>query len=420
MLIPRNTQQTVKFLVIRTILQAIISAGRPIVYSISPGVRANPLMATLVNSVVNMYRITGDDWDTWHDLQSHFDVARDFAAAGLIGAPGLLGFSWPDLDMLPIGFLTDPGADHGPNRLSRLSLEEQRTQMTLWAMARSPLMFGGDMVNVDDTTIDILTNQIALEINGNSYGNTEVQISGVLQHYTPSVKLLDCNDAAGTYWNLRSGSRSKNTLKLCWIQKELIDGGCFYWKPSSAAFTAGKQNKISTQQFRAGRVLIHENWPSCLEALGNDQNTFSPCSQQRTQIWHVTPDKKLVNQRTKLCAVVNQLNYTGSIAEQRHFDTRIWMARGLGGEFYVAFFNLQKWSADISVPLIGIVEEGLKLSRATNYTNSIRQWVDSRMDYQCKGKEAWSDQEVEAGSGILHATLPPHGCALFSLQCNLS
>ncbi|MCO5600396.1 hypothetical protein L7F22_054508 [Adiantum nelumboides] len=317
--------------------------------------------------------ITGDDWDTWHDLQSHFDVARDFAAAGLIGAPGLLGFSWPDLDMLPIGFLTDPGADHGPNRLSRLSLEEQRTQMTLWAMARSPLMFGGDMVNVDDTTIDILTNQIALEINGNSYGNTEVQISGVEQHDTPSVKLL-------------------------------------------GSFTARKQNKITTQQFRAGRVLIHENWPSCLEALVNAQNTFSPCSQQRTQIWHVKPDKKLVNQRTKLCAVVNQLNYTGS--KQRHFDTRIWMARGLGGDFYVAFFNLQKRSVDISVPLIGIVEEGLKLSRATNYTNLIRQWVDSRMDYQCKGKEAWSNQDVEAGSGILHAILPPHGCALFSLQCS--
>ena len=34
---------------------------------------------------------------------------RDFATANLIGANGLNGKSWPDLDMLPIGWLTDPG-----------------------------------------------------------------------------------------------------------------------------------------------------------------------------------------------------------------------------------------------------------------------------------------------------------------------
>ena len=34
---------------------------------------------------------------------------RDFAAAKLIGADGLHGQSWPDLDMLPFGWLTDAG-----------------------------------------------------------------------------------------------------------------------------------------------------------------------------------------------------------------------------------------------------------------------------------------------------------------------
>lgn len=47
-------------------------------------------------------------------------------------------------------------------------------QMTLWAMAKSPLMFGGDMINIDNATIDILTNPVALEINANSFGNMEV------------------------------------------------------------------------------------------------------------------------------------------------------------------------------------------------------------------------------------------------------
>ncbi|KAI6694940.1 hypothetical protein NL676_022650 [Syzygium grande] len=74
-------------------------------------------------------RITADDWDSWGDVASHFDVARDFSAAKMIGASGLLGKSWPDLDMLPLGYLTDPGSNEGPHRRCRLNLKEQRTQV---------------------------------------------------------------------------------------------------------------------------------------------------------------------------------------------------------------------------------------------------------------------------------------------------
>lgn len=141
--------------------QAISRTGRPMVYSLSPGVRATPKMAKEVASLTHMYRVTSDDWDLWWEVLLHFPVARldsvniepgsahnyvtiffyclrvergsmsdikhsqvsrfwwnyfwlfhyrDFAAAGLIGAPGLQGgLSWPDLDMLPLGWLTDPG-----------------------------------------------------------------------------------------------------------------------------------------------------------------------------------------------------------------------------------------------------------------------------------------------------------------------
>lgn len=43
---------------------------------------------------------------------------RDFAAANMIGAKGLRGKSWPDLDMLPFGWLTDPGKNIKSNFLS--------------------------------------------------------------------------------------------------------------------------------------------------------------------------------------------------------------------------------------------------------------------------------------------------------------
>lgn len=59
-------------------MQVLKELNRPILYSLSPGTSATPALAKKVNGLVNMYRITGDDWDTWGDVTSHFNVARYF------------------------------------------------------------------------------------------------------------------------------------------------------------------------------------------------------------------------------------------------------------------------------------------------------------------------------------------------------
>jgi hypothetical protein len=46
--------------------------------------------------------------------------------------------------------------------------------MTLWAIAKSPLMFGGDLRYLDDTTFALLTNVLVLQMNAHSTGNTQV------------------------------------------------------------------------------------------------------------------------------------------------------------------------------------------------------------------------------------------------------
>ncbi|KAF5190903.1 Melibiase family protein [Thalictrum thalictroides] len=61
----------------------------PILYSLSPGTSATPTIPKDVSSLVNMYMITGDDWDTWGDVSAHFNVSRAFAAAHMIGDKGL-------------------------------------------------------------------------------------------------------------------------------------------------------------------------------------------------------------------------------------------------------------------------------------------------------------------------------------------
>ena len=46
-------------------------------------------------------------------------------------------------------------------------------QMTLWAMAKSPLMYGGDVRKLDQTTYNLITNPTLLEINSFSSNNME-------------------------------------------------------------------------------------------------------------------------------------------------------------------------------------------------------------------------------------------------------
>jgi hypothetical protein len=48
-----------------------------------------------IMGVVNMYRVTGDDWDSWAALKGHFDVAAWAANQSLVGRAGLRGQSWP-------------------------------------------------------------------------------------------------------------------------------------------------------------------------------------------------------------------------------------------------------------------------------------------------------------------------------------
>src|SRR5262249_49497614 len=77
---------------------------------------------------------------------------------------------WPDADMLPLGRI-GIRAERGSDRLTRFTRDEQRTLIALWSIARSPLMFGGDLPSNDEFTLSLLTNDEILAANqaaGNS------------------------------------------------------------------------------------------------------------------------------------------------------------------------------------------------------------------------------------------------------------
>jgi hypothetical protein len=82
---------------------AITRSGRPMVYSLSPGV-SDAAKAREIAPFVNMYRLTGDVWDNFK-LPAALADLEFITQSGLSGAAGLNGSSWPDMDMLPFGYI---------------------------------------------------------------------------------------------------------------------------------------------------------------------------------------------------------------------------------------------------------------------------------------------------------------------------
>ena len=65
------------------------------------------------------------------------------------------------------------------HRNSRLTADEQRTVMTLWSIARSPLILGGDLPSLDKdpATLALLTNDAVLDVDQHSVKNRQVSLT---------------------------------------------------------------------------------------------------------------------------------------------------------------------------------------------------------------------------------------------------
>ncbi len=143
------------------------------VLSLSPGPTAIE-HHTEVGNLAQMWRVSNDIWDLWIGnsdfpigIKSQFDNAALWAQ---YTKPG----NWPDLDMLPIGELR-PYPDVGPGpRHTRFTAAEQQTQLSLWALARSPLIVGANLTLLDKDTLRLLGNADILKIDQTAKGSRQV------------------------------------------------------------------------------------------------------------------------------------------------------------------------------------------------------------------------------------------------------
>ena len=143
--------------------KALKATGRPIVYSFCQyGWDAVWEWAPSVGG--NLWRTTGDiypAWDRMYAIVSQQDGLESYAGPG----------HWNDPDMLEVGN-------------GKLSVEENRSHFTWWAMLAAPLLAGNDLPNMKPAIHDILTNRDVIAIDQDplgkqgkkAYANGEVEV----------------------------------------------------------------------------------------------------------------------------------------------------------------------------------------------------------------------------------------------------
>ncbi|MEO6845604.1 MAG: NPCBM/NEW2 domain-containing protein [Ginsengibacter sp.] len=149
----------------------------------------------------NCWRTTGDLIDTWGSLsETGFTQAGHEKYAG----PG----HWNDPDMLVVG-----NVGWGELKYpSRLTADEQYTHISLWSLLAAPLLIGCDIVDMDDFTKSLLTNDEVLDIDQDPLGN---QASRIFKENGLEIWAKDLEDGSKAV-GLFNRNSTTETIRVKW------------------------------------------------------------------------------------------------------------------------------------------------------------------------------------------------------------
>jgi alpha-galactosidase len=186
----------------------------------------------------------GDVWEWARDVGGNFWRTSDYVGAGLDGS------LWKSMDAYGFGEAgkekwAGPGGWNDPDNIllgdiiwkdqlvpTPLTANEQYTWMTLWSVLDAPLIFGGDMTQLDDFTLNILTNDEVIAVNQDALGRQAAQVAknGSLEAWAKpledgakAVGLFNRGDADGEVtvkWSDLS-LQGKHNVRDLWRQKDL-------------------------------------------------------------------------------------------------------------------------------------------------------------------------------------------------------
>jgi hypothetical protein len=151
--------------------------------------------------------------------------------------------------MLPLGHI-GIRAERGDPRMSLLTHDEQTTLMSLWSIARSPLMFGGNLPDNDDFTLALMTNDEVLTVNQKasvskqlfSNGNQVAWMAEVPGSSAKYVAVFNIGDTGDEQVRINwsdLGLPAKCAVRDIWTHKDtgtVPEGQAFTVKPHASGY----------------------------------------------------------------------------------------------------------------------------------------------------------------------------------------
>jgi alpha-galactosidase len=176
----------------------------------------------------NAWRTTGDIEDTWASVDGIGFGQADLAE---FAGPG----GWNDPDMLVLGSLG--GAWNRAIAPARLTPDEERTHLGLWALLAAPLLLGCDVTALPDRTLGLLLNPELIAINQDVAGRqaTRVSVEGEVEFWvkqladgTAAIGIFNRGEseaAAGCDWTALGLPAGVHTVRDVWARTRLQPGG---------------------------------------------------------------------------------------------------------------------------------------------------------------------------------------------------
>lgn len=136
----------------------------------------------------NCWRTTGDITDDWSSMEG---IGFSQAGHEKFAGPG----HWNDPDMLVVGKVGWSKNLHP----TRLTPNEQYTHISLWSLLASPLLIGCDLSDMDDFTLNLLTNDEVLAINQDPLGKQAGRVAQLGEMEIWAKDLEDGSKAVGLF-----------------------------------------------------------------------------------------------------------------------------------------------------------------------------------------------------------------------------
>jgi alpha-galactosidase len=199
-----------------TMAKALTNQKRDFIFSLSETLEVWPWAR---ETGAHCWRTTGDITDSWPSIDG---IGFTQNGREIVAGPG----HWNDCDMFVVGMM---GGGKSP---SRLTPNEQYTHVSLWCLLASPLLIGCDMTQLDDFTLNLLTNDEVIEVNQDPLGKQARRISKDENIEVWTKKMEDGTLAVGLFnrgefenpvtirWS-DLGITGKQTVRDLWRQKDV-------------------------------------------------------------------------------------------------------------------------------------------------------------------------------------------------------